>query len=272
MNPYVIDLGMVQISWYSVFILIELFIGGTVLLREARKFNMNDEFLSNLVFWTAIFAIVGARLYYVAFNWNYYGQNPLDIIKIWEGGLAIHGAILFGFIFIFFYTLRYRVKLFRVLDIAAPGLIIGQAIGRWGNFFNQEAYGGEVTRSFLENLHIPKFIIDGMYINGTYYHPTFLYESLWCLLGFIILILIRRFYKYLKKGQLTGLYFMWYSAGRFFIEGLRTDSLMLGEYKMAQLVSVSLFVIGLIIVVWRARGSKFEGLYKEEDRVETTKF
>jgi phosphatidylglycerol:prolipoprotein diacylglycerol transferase len=263
MSRYLIDLGLFQISWYSVCILIGIFVGGTLLLREAKNFNIDDDFLSNLVFWTTIFAIIGARLYFVAFNWDYYGSNPVDILRIWEGGLAIHGAILFGFIFILFYTLKYKVKLLLILDIAVPGLIIGQAIGRWGNFFNQEAFGSQVSLDFLKILHIPQFIIDGMYIKGVYYHPTFLYESIWCLIGFIIIILVRRFYKYLKKGQLTGIYFMWYSLGRFFIESLRTDSLMLGQYKIAQLVSITLFVIGLLIVMFKGRGSKFENLYRE---------
>jgi phosphatidylglycerol:prolipoprotein diacylglycerol transferase len=265
MSRYLIDLGLFQISWYSVCILIGIFVGGTILLREAKKFHIDDDFLSNLVFWTTIFAIVGARLYFVSFNWDYYSSNPTDILRIWEGGLAIHGAILFGFIFILFYTFKYKVKLLRILDIAVPGLIIGQAIGRWGNFFNQEAFGGQVSLDFLKGLHLPQFIIDGMYINGVYYHPTFLYESIWCLIGFIIIILVRKFYKYLKQGQLTGIYFMWYSIGRFFIEGLRTDSLMLGQYKMAQLVSIGLFAIGLLIVLIKGRGSKFENLYREEE-------
>jgi len=272
MDPYFIDFGLFQISWYSIFILFGLFVGGTLLIWEARRFNINEEFLSNLIFWTVITAIIGARIYYVAFNWDYYGSNMTDILRIWEGGLAIHGALLFGFIFILLYTAKYKVKLVRILDIAVPGLIIGQAIGRWGNFFNQEAFGGEVTRSFLEGLHIPEFVIEGMNIGGIYYHPTFFYESLWCLLGFVVLMIIRKFYKYLKNGQLTGLYFMWYSLGRFFIEALRTDSLMIGEYKVAQLVSVALFVIGFIMVTSKFKGSKFEGLYEVGDNVESIKF
>lgn len=272
MNPYLIDLGLFQISWYSLFILLGLFAGGTLLLWESRKFNINEEFLSNLIFWTAIFGIIGARLYFVTFNWDYYGSNMSEIVKIWKGGLAIHGAILFGFIFMLFYTFRYKVKFIRILDIAVPGLIIGQAIGRWGNFFNQEAYGSEVSKSFLEGLHIPDFIINGMNINGTYYHPTFLYESLWCLIGFIVIILVRKYYKYLKTGQLTGIYLMWYSVGRFFIEGLRTDSLMYANFKVAQIVSIALFVIGLILFTTKSRGSKFEGLYKEEDKTDVIKF
>ncbi|MFA5408531.1 MAG: prolipoprotein diacylglyceryl transferase, partial [Bacilli bacterium] len=234
--------------------------------------KINNEFLYNLVFWATIFAIVGARLYFVAFNWDYYSSNWIEILKIWEGGLAIHGSILFGFIFIYFYTKKYAVKLARILDAVAPGLIIGQAIGRWGNFFNQEAFGGQVSKAFLEGLHIPDFIINGMHINGAYYHPTFLYESLWCLLGFIIIISIRHFSKYLKNGQLTGFYLMWYSLGRFFIESLRTDSLMIGNYKMAQIVSLILFATGFIIFFSKLRGSKFDNLYKEGEKSDDIKF
>ena len=272
MDRYLVDIGIFQISWYSVFIFLGIFIGGAFLFREARKFKIPEDFLSNLVFWTIIFGLIGARLYFVAFNFELYENNLIDIFKTWEGGLAIHGGILFGFIFILIYTLKYKVKTFRILDIAVPGLIIGQAIGRWGNFINQEAFGGEVSRKFLESLFIPDFIIDRMYIRGAYYHPTFLYESLWCLIGFIIILLIRKFYRYLKTGQLTGVYFMWYSLGRFFIEGLRTDSLIFEGFKVAQIVSALLFIIGLIIVISRGRGSKFENLYKEEDKINDIKF
>lgn len=265
MNPYLVDLGIFQISWYSIFILFGLFIGGTLLVRESKKFKINEEFIYNMIFWITIFGIIGARSYYVAFNWDYYQNNLIDVIKIWEGGLAIHGAILFGLIFLFFYTLKYKVNFARILDMIVPSLIIGQVVGRWGNFVNQEAYGSEVSREFLSNLFIPDFIIEGMKIAGVYHHPTFLYESLWCLLGFIVILIVRKSYKYLKLGQLTGIYLMWYSFGRFFIEGLRMDSLMLGELKMAQIISVILFLIGLMIVSVRSTGSKFEGLYKERD-------
>lgn len=272
MNPYLVDFGLFQISWYSVFVLLGLFVGGTLLFWEAKRFSINPDFLSNLIFWTTIFAVIGSRLYFVAFNFEYYQANPLEIFRIWEGGLAIHGAILFGFIFVLSYTRRYKVSLLRILDIIVPSLIIGQAIGRWGNFFNQEAFGSEVSRAFLESLRLPNFIVNGMNIDGIYYHPTFLYESIWCVLGFILLIIVRRFYKYLKKGQLTAIYFMWYSLGRFFIEALRTDSLMVGDFKIAQIVSVVLFVGGLFLFISKSRGSKFEGLYKEEEQMDAIKF
>lgn len=152
----------------------------------------------------------------------------------------------------------------KMMDICCMGLIIGQIIGRWGNFFNGEAYGPVTTRAALESLHLPEFIINGMYIEGVYYHPTFLYESLWNFIGFIILMIFRKF-KYLKEGQLTGIYLMWYSLGRFFIESLRGDSLMLGSFKVAQLVSVILFIFGFFLVLFRLKTSRFEFLYNPEE-------
>ena len=147
--------------------------------------------------------------------------------------------------------------------MAVVPLLLAQAIGRWGNFFNSEAHGAATTYYHLKELHIPEKIIEGMKISNVYYHPTFYYESLYCLIGFIILLFVRR-YRYLKKGQLTSLYLMYYSIGRFFIEALRTDSLMLGAFKVAQLVSVALFVVGLIAFMILGRKGKFEDLYNEE--------
>ena len=159
-----------------------------------------------------------------------------------------------------------------LLDLLAPGFAIGQSIGRWGNFFNGEAHGPETTREVLEGIKIiPKFVIDGMNIAGTYYQPTFYYEFLWCLLGFVILLCVRKFYEYLKVGQLTGIYLMWYGIGRFFVESLRTDSLMLKEFKVAQIVSVIMFVVGLIMLILGFKGSKFENRYDDYE-IEDIKF
>ena len=135
-----------------------------------------------------------------------------------------------------------------MIDISVPGLILAQAIGRWGNFFNSEAHGGIVSRIFLENLHIPKFIIKGMYINGNYYHPTFFYESLFCFIGFFVLIGIRSLKK-TKVGTTTSIYLIWYGIVRFFVESLRTDSLMLSSIKIAQLVSVLMVILGIILLI-----------------------
>lgn len=267
MNPVLFKIGNVEIMWYSVLLLIAVIVGISWFLKEGKKHNYPQDFLFNLCFWAIIFGFIGARAYYVIFNWSQYVHDPISIFKIWEGGLAIHGGLLAGFITIVVYCKKYKVRLFKIVDMAVPGIILAQAIGRWGNFFNGEAHGGVVLRSTLESFHIPDFIIDGMNINGIYYHPTFLYESLWCLLGFIIIVLLRH-YKYLKVGGLTAFYLIWYSVGRFFIESMRTDSLMLGGFKVAQIVSFVLFIIAILSLMVLSRKGKFEDLYSEPNHEE----
>lgn len=271
MNPVLIDLGIVKIYWYSIMILLGLLIGGYLVLKESKRFKIPEDYITNMFLYTIIFGVLGARLYYVVFNWDYYSQDLISIFKIWEGGLAIHGGLLFGLIFIIYYTKKYKVNTFRMLDIVVVGLLIGQAIGRWGNFFNGEAHGGATTLEFLTSLHLPQFIIDGMNIYGTYYHPTFLYESLWCLLGLILFLIIRR-RKYQKIGQLTGLYLIWYGIGRFFIEGMRTDSLMLGNLRMAQIVSIIFVIAGVLIFLARSSGTKFHNLYNDKEHLDEIHF
>jgi len=271
MNPVLLDLGFIKIYWYSIMILLGIFIGGSLIIKESKRFKIPEDYIVNMILYTIIFGIIGARFYYVIFNWDYYGANIIDIFKVWEGGLAIHGGILFGLITIIIYTKKYNVKTLRMLDIIVVGLIIGQAIGRWGNFFNGEAHGAATTLEFLTSLHLPKFIINGMHINGVYYHPTFLYESLWNLIGFIVLILFRKRY-YNKIGQTTGLYLIWYGIGRFFIEGMRTDSLMLGSFRMAQIISILFVIIGLIIIIIKSKGSKLENRYNDTQNIEKIEF
>ena len=263
MNPIMFSIGSIDIRWYSVLILVGALIGIGILLKEAKRFDISSDFIINLSFYTLIFGIIGARLYYVLFNFEMYKDDLLSILKIWNGGLAIHGGLIAGFITIVLYCKRYNVRFLKIMDMAAPGIIIAQAIGRWGNFFNSEAHGAVTTLATLKNMLIPDFVIEGMNIGGFYYHPTFYYEFLWCVAGFILLVILRR-RKYLKVGQLTSTYFMWYSAGRFFIESLRTDSLMLGGFKVAQLVSVLLFLIALGAMMIISRKGKFEDLYNEE--------
>jgi phosphatidylglycerol---prolipoprotein diacylglyceryl transferase len=204
----------------------------------------------DLMLWAIPIAILSARLYYVIFEWNYYSQNPGEIIAIWNGGLAIHGALIGGVITAIVFTKKRQVSFWQLVDIAAPSIILGQAIGRWGNFINQEAHGGEVTRAFLENLQLPEFIINQMYINGAYYHPTFLYESIWNFVGFILLMLLRKVN--LRRGEMFLSYVIWYSVGRFFIEGMRTDSLMLTEsLRMAQTISAVLIIAAVVVLLYR---------------------
>ena len=267
MNDIFLDLGFMTIKWYSFLMFVALLLGIFLVLREAKRFKINESFMVNLIFWTAILGFIGARLYFVLFNFDYYSSHLNEIYKIWEGGLAIHGAIILGGLFIILYTKKYKVKTLRIFDILAPALLLGQAIGSWGNFFNGEAHGGITTLSFLQSLHLPDFIIEGMHINGVYYHPTFLYESLWSLIGVIILLILRRT-RYIKVGNITAIYLMWYSFGRFFIEGLRTDSLMLGNFRIAQIISIILFITGLIILIISKKKSKLENLYNSLDKSE----
>lgn len=248
MEKVALDLGPIQIYWYSIFIFIGMLVACFLIYKEAKKRGIDEDFLVNLTFNTIIIGIIGARLYYVLFNFSYYLDNPVEIFQIWNGGLAIHGGIIAGLLFIIYYCKKHEVNLWKILDIIVVGLIIAQAIGRWGNFFNSEAYGPITTAAHLKSLGIPQFIIDGMYILGEYRQPTFFYESVWCLFGFLAMLIIRQ-YKYLKIGQLTSFYLIWYGIIRFIIEAMRTDSLMLGPLKMAQLVSLVFIVSGIIIFI-----------------------
>ena len=266
MNP-VISLGPLTIHWYSIFILIGILIGGQLAIKEGEKRNIPKDFIFNLLFLTILFGIIGARIYFVIFNFDYYKSNPLEIIMIWKGGLAIHGGIIAGLLTIIIYSKKYHANIFRVLDIITPSLILAQAIGRWGNFFNGEAHGPETTLAHLQNMHLPQFIIDGMHINGVYYTPTFLYESVLCIIGFVILIIVRNL-KTTKIGQTTSIYLIWYGLIRFFIEIQRTDSLMLANLKMAQIISIIMIIIGIIIFIIKRKGI----LYHDYDNYEKINF
>lgn len=248
MNKIALSLGPLTITWYSICILLGIILAGIIINREAKKYNIPTSFITNLVFWCVVFGLLGARIYYVLFNLDYYASSPIEIIKIWNGGLAIHGGIIAGLITLVVYCKKYQVNILKMLDIAAPALLLAQGIGRWGNFFNGEAHGGIVTRSFLEGLHLPEFIIDGMHIGGHYYHPTFLYESVFCIIGFFVLFGFRSLKK-AKLGNTTALYLIWYGVLRFFVESLRTDSLMLGSLKMAQVISKIMVVVGIVMFI-----------------------
>ena len=261
---YIFKIGSFGIRWYSVLILVGILLALYLCDKEAKKHDLPKDVIFDVGFWVVIFGILGARLYYVLFNLGLYKNDLVGVFKVWEGGLAIHGGIIAGFITLFAYCKINKLPLWKLTDIAVPSIILAQAIGRWGNFFNQEAHGPVTTLENLQRLHIPNFIIKGMNIDGIYYHPTFLYESLWCLLGFIVLLLVRKYYKYLKKGQLTCIYLMWYGVGRLFIESLRTDSLMLGHYKVAQLVSIGSILIGLVCFIYLCFNKLKKGLYYEK--------
>lgn len=262
MNNVFLDFGAIKIYWYSVILLFAFLIGGALAFKEAKKFKITDAFMTNYFFYLVPCAIIGARLYFVLFNLDYYSMNPLDICKVWEGGLAIHGGILAGLIFTFFYTKKYNIRFLRMTDIGAVSLLLGQAIGRWGNFMNGEAFGPVTTLESLQKLPIPQFVIDGMNMGGIYHVPTFYYESIWCIVGFIIIILLRNI-KHIKLGNLTSFYLVWYGIGRFFIEGLRQDSLLFGSLRIAQLISFLGIIVGIIMFIHSRKYSPFQNLYKD---------
>ncbi|MBB3908643.1 prolipoprotein diacylglyceryl transferase [Anoxybacteroides rupiense] len=248
-----LHLGPITIYWYGVIIGTGVLLGLWIATREAVKRGLAKETFVDLVLLAVPIAIICARTYYVMFEWDYYAKHPAEIPKIWEGGLAIHGGLIGAIITGVVFAKRRGISFWKLADIAAPSIILGQAIGRWGNFMNQEAHGGPVTRHFLESLHLPDFVINQMYINGQYYHPTFLYESIWNLMGFFLLIMLRRIN--LRRGELFLSYLIWYSIGRFFIEGMRTDSLMLTDHlRIAQVVSIALVV--LAAGLWMVRRVK----------------
>lgn len=231
MNPLLIDpvafsIGsFLEVRWYGIILGTAALVGLLLAIQEGKRFGIKPDFFMDLLLLGVPSAVIGARIYYVAFMWDDYKNNLVDIFKIWEGGIAIYGALIGAFICGFFYFRYKGYNFWRIADICAPSLIAGQIIGRWGNFMNQEAYGGPVEESFLRNtLHLPDFIVNQMNVNGTFHHPTFLYESLWNVIGIILLFVLRR-QKFLRAGELVASYFIWYSVGRFFVEGLRTDSL-----------------------------------------------
>lgn len=264
MNNVMLEIGNIKIYYYSVLILIAVIIGIAFSLKEARKVNIGAVFMSDLLFNIVIVAIIGARIYYVTFNFSEFKDDLLSVLYIWEGGMAIYGSVIASALYIIYCCKKKGRPILKTMDVIVPFLILGQAIGRWGNFFNQEAYGPACSKAFLENLHIPNFIIDNMYINGSYHQPTFLYESIWCLLGFIILILIRYLAKKLKDGDQTFVYFIWYGIGRFFIESLRQDSLYFNNFKISQIVSIILIVIGIIGLLTKRKRNLY---YEQKENV-----
>lgn len=259
LNRVFFQLGPITIYWYAVFIMSGVALGLFLAIREGKRVGISPEFFYDLVTYGLPISIICARLYYVLFNLNYYLANPGDIIKIWQGGLAIHGGVIGATIFGYIFCKKRKMTFWLVADIAGSSFIIAQAIGRFGNFMNQEAHGGVVPgatldaqREFLQSLFIPDFIVNNMYINGAYYHPTFLYESLWNVAGFLIIVFILRKLSGLLIGEIAAFYAIWYSIGRYFIEGMRTDSLMLTEsIRVAQFISIVTIVVVLIAVILR---------------------
>jgi phosphatidylglycerol:prolipoprotein diacylglycerol transferase len=261
--PNSLEIGPVSLSLYALAIvtgiLVALFLG----YQQVRKLGLNENDLSDGFFYGLILGVLGTRVYYVIFEWPRYASDPITALYIWRGGLAIHGAIIVVAVFLFYFTRKRNLNVFQYLEVLVPGFLLAQAFGRWGNFFNQEAHGVlvpglslDARRAFLsETLFLPDVITNNMYLIGPlgldYYHPTFLYESLWNLVGFLIMFFVLRKLKGYFTGDVLSFYLIWYSVGRFFIEGLRTDSLFVGDIRVAQLVSVLMVGAGIALFVLR---------------------
>lgn len=258
-----LSIGPFTIYWYGVIIAAAIFIGLYLATREAEKLGLKKDIPTDLIIFAAPIAIVFARIYYVVFEWERYRGEPFwKLIAIWEGGIAIHGALIGAVLTAIVFARIKQLSFWQLADITAPSIILGQAIGRWGNFMNQEAHGGPVSEAVYENFmqYLPNFIVNQMCIEGVLYHPTFLYESVWNIVVFIGLLLFRKYNP--LRGELFLSYIMLYSVGRFFIEGLRTDSLMLfGLLRQAQILSVILIVISIVIIIYRRKVSKVDIRY-----------
>ncbi|MDD2575332.1 MAG: prolipoprotein diacylglyceryl transferase [Acholeplasmataceae bacterium] len=248
-----LEFGSLRITWYAIFILTGIIFAVILAIREAKYLGLDVNHLTDGILIAVPLAIIGARLYYVIFDPQGYAgyKNIGDVFNISGGGLAIHGAIITAIIFVVIYTKVRNMNIWSLLDILAPGFLIGQILGRWGNFFNQEAHGGPIstnTYNFLKVI-LPNFILENMNIGGIYYHPTFLYEGLWNLAGLIAILVVRR-KRIFKLGDLIGLYLIWYGLGRgLLIEPFRTDPLIIFGLRVNVIFSLGIFVVGGIAYI-----------------------
>ncbi len=256
-GPNIFQIGSFTLRWYGLLIASAVLIGVNLSIYLAKKRQINGELIGDLSIWLVLAAIPCARLYYVIFKWDYYSLHPQEIMAIWQGGIAIHGAIIGGTLATLLFAKIKQVKFWDLADVVTPSLVLGQAIGRWGNFFNSEAFGSPIDPNLPWRLYIPSNRRPEEYIDNEYFHPTFLYESLWDLgvFGIIMLLFSRslRSSQPLKNGSLFMIYLIAYSLGRFWIEGLRTDSLMFGSLKMAQVISLIGAGIGVVGLFWLYR-------------------
>lgn len=245
------DFVGLKITWYAVFVLSSAFVCYYMSLRTLKKWGYKTEMFEDFFFYMLPIAIVGARIWYVIFEWNnQYAANPISAFYIWNGGIAIHGGVIAAVIFGLWYFRKRFVNGLRIADAIMPNLLIAQAIGRWGNFMNQEAYGSVVSESFYN--YFPAFIKEHMYINGQYRQPTFLFESVGNIIGFLLIHFLYKKYGRKKRGDLAFAYVTWYGVVRLIVEGMRTDSLMIGPFRIAQIISIIGIVIGVlgILGVW----------------------
>ncbi|WP_314794533.1 prolipoprotein diacylglyceryl transferase [Eggerthia catenaformis] len=241
-----LKIGNISIRYYALLILLGAIFAYLLGQYRFKQLEYSKDILSDYFVSVLVIGIIGARIWYVIFMFKEsYLQNPLEIFAIWHGGLAIQGGLFTGLIYSYYYFKKKNIPFLVAGDAILPGVLIAQACGRWGNFFNQEAFGGVCSLEFLKSLHLPNFIISHMYIDGAYHHPTFLYESIGNIIVFLIIVFIIRHFAS-KKGMQFFAYFIGYGIVRFFVEGMRTDSLMIGSLRTAQLISIIFIITGII--------------------------
>ncbi len=243
MDPVAFQVLGLEVRWYGILIAMGVLIGAIIALREAKRLGLEEETFLDFLIWVVPLSLIGTRVYYVIFSWDLYRDNPIKAFDIRSGGLAIHGAIITAILVAVIFTRIKKISFWTLADACAPSLILGQAIGRWGNYLNQEAHGG------------PTDLPWGIMVDGAKVHPTFLYESIWNFGAFIFLIWYSR-NKQKIKGEIFLLYIALYSFIRLFVEGLRTDSLMLGPIRVAQLMSL----IGIVVASFLFYKRRKEGI------------
>ena len=240
-----LSFGNLSIKWYAVLIITGAFVAYLVSLKDiiSRKSIKVDDF-SDLFVYTLFAGVIGSRIWFCLFyDFSFYLSNPINIIRIWDGGLAIQGGLAGGFIYVYSFCKKNNISLLVLADCMLPNVLIGQAFGRWGNFINKECHGVEVSEAYFDG--ILSFLKDGMYIGGKYYEPLFFYESMLCIMGWALIHFVLKKNQN-KRGDLTWCYLIWYGIVRFFIERTRTDSLYIGNIKMAMLTSVVFIVVGVL--------------------------
>ncbi|WP_455792264.1 prolipoprotein diacylglyceryl transferase [Clostridium butyricum] len=248
MNPVAFNIGNFEIRWYGILIVLGIFIGMFIAYYNSKKLNLDFEKIIDGFLVAFPCAIVGARAYYVFFEFDNFKNNIWSVFNLRTGGLAIHGGLIGALIGTIIYCKFKKIEMMKYLDVVAPSLILAQAIGRWGNFMNGEAHGDVVSYEFISKF--PEFIQKGMYLDGHYYNPTFLYESMWNLIIFLILMIILHKKKSNENGVVIASYAVLYSVGRLFIESLRTDSLMIGNIRIAQFMSILGAIIGITYIIY----------------------
>ncbi len=248
-----LEIGPLTIHYYGIVIGLGLLLAVIYGLRRSKEFGIKNDDIYDGVLWIVPVAVICARAYYCIFSWDEFAGNPISVLYIWNGGLAIYGAVIGAAIGIVVFCRARRISLPAALDIASLGFLIGQSIGRWGNFFNREAFGSE-TNSFLRMGLYKMVREDGAIVSSAtmhYFHPTFLYESLWNALGFILLHFLSKKRKF--DGQIALCYALWYGAGRAMIEGLRTDSLYIGPLRVSQMLALLSAAAAAIVLICQAR-------------------